>query len=139
MAPISSPNLGTPTCMDIVDVYNVDLEKFLVLNLVDLGTRFQHAVLIDDNASRTIIDTIETHWVSWAGYPRAVRADQGGDFRSNVFRDWLYRNSISLELTGTESPWQHSVVEMGLAPCSENRVVQEQVVIWAGQSMEVPS
>ena len=52
-------------------------ENFFLLNILDLATGFNLGILLKNKISIAVAEAFKTYWLSWAGPPGRVVADQG--------------------------------------------------------------
>ena len=63
--------------------------KTCILTLLDLFTKYAAAVPIADQRAVTVIRALDEHWVQRLGAPRKLHSDQGTNFESQLFNDYL--------------------------------------------------
>ena len=85
-------------------------QRYFGLNVVDMATRFSLILFLANERSAETARAFREGWMSWAGAPDTVLADQGAEFRKDFLVD-MERFGIKLRLTATEAPWQHGVTE----------------------------
>ena len=82
------------------------------LNVVCRGTLFQMIIPL---WSRTFaLDMLQAYrggWQRWARDPKQVVLDPAGENLHDIFLDLLELNSVELEITAAESPWQAGITE----------------------------
>ena len=79
-----------------------------VFHILDDATRFHlgQRITRDTQAS---IRTTKQMWIQWAGAPQEILHDQGGEFVSQPWKDFLQAHSIQPVLTA--APWQRGRIE----------------------------
>ena len=73
---------------DSLEVKDLQGNRYTVLNLVDMGTCFQQAIVLGegggDPSAQSVLEGMQQHWISWAGHPHTFIADRGTSFRGEV-------------------------------------------------------
>ena len=63
--------------IDLLEVVDIKGQKYMVMNMVCIGTTFQlcHVVRVGHGqcSSSTALGALQTRWFSWAGHPEAIR------------------------------------------------------------------
>ena len=59
-----------------------------------------------------MIELFEQRWVSWAGQPREVYVDPGGEFVSDAFAAKMQASGIHVNMSASDSHWQLSRTEI---------------------------
>ena len=82
--------------------------QIYVFHILDDATRFHlgQRITRDTQAS---IRTTKQMWIQWAGSPQEILHDQGGEFVSQPWKDFLQAHSIQPVLTA--APWQRGRIE----------------------------
>ncbi len=65
---------------DLLRVHDVDGRAYVVLSLACWGSRYHVAVLLERKGSTTCPKKFLRYWVNWAGSPRKLQYDSGGEF-----------------------------------------------------------
>ena len=63
--------------IDLKWVKDATGQTFFLLNILDLAIGFNLGILLKDKSSKSVADAFKTYWLSWAGPPGRVVADQG--------------------------------------------------------------
>ena len=78
-------NLG----IDVLEVKDIADEPCLCLNILDVGTTFQHVVLLRQGrgspSSRECLDSFVSLWVGWAGWPQTLSCVRSWRSQSRCF------------------------------------------------------
>ena len=96
-----------------MDTFEVELSrrKLKVLNIIDLATHFQMCVPLWKGIEiKRIRKAYRCFWKRWAGPPKKVITDGGGEF-GQEWTDMLFRDGSIHETTAAYSPWQNGVCE----------------------------
>ena len=80
-----------------------------VLHCIDEASMFHLGRRIPTRQPDQIIKTFSEFWSSWSGNPKIIYADPAGEFRSQIWEDFLQSKNIAFELT-TEA-WQRGRIE----------------------------
>ena len=83
-------------------------QNYYVIHVIDEATRF-HLGLRSQRDIQTTIKTLHQIWFQWAGYPRQIAHDQGGEFMTNEWKDLLLEHGIQPILSA--APWQRGRIE----------------------------
>lgn len=79
-----------------------------VLHVLDESTRFHVGQRITRDGNNSI-RMMKQLWMSWAGPPKIIAHDQGGEFISQPWKDFLQTNGIQPYLSA--APWQRGRIE----------------------------
>ena len=79
-----------------------------MIHILDEATRFHLGLRIQRNIQPTI-KALHQIWFQWAGYPRQIAHDQGGEFMTEDWKNLLLENGIQPILSA--APWQRGRVE----------------------------
>eukprot|EP00973_Karenia_brevis_P096030 12430305-Karenia_brevis.AAC.1 len=88
--------------IDVNYLADSDGTTFILLNMVDTGTRYQiEAVLREGRGTPTslrCLDTMMQTWISWGAYPKEIVADRGlnnrGIFATELSAGGVYCSNI---------------------------------------------
>ena len=80
-----------------------------VLHCIDEASMFHIGRRLPTRQPDQIIKTFSEFWSSWSGNPKTIYADPAGEFRSQIWEDFLQSKNIAFELT-TEA-WQRGRIE----------------------------
>ena len=83
-------------------------QNYYVIHVIFDATRF-HLGLRSQRDIQTNIKTLHQIWFQWAGYPRQIAHDQGGDFMTNEWKDLLLEHGVQPILSA--APWQRGRIE----------------------------
>jgi IS30 family transposase len=112
--------------VDLLEIQDMDSVRYDVMSIVDLGSRYHVAVLLEDKSSQTVARNFARYWVQWAGAPKKVMHDQGCEFKGR-FERLMERLNIETYVTPTDSAWQNGVVERhgGILKAMHRHIVQQ--------------
>ena len=82
--------------------------KAYVLHILDDATRF-HLGQRTRRESEVTSRLVKNMWFQWAGFPKQIIHDQGGEFMTQEWKDLLCQNGIQPILTA--APWQRGRIE----------------------------
>ena len=93
------PNQAAPASMKTVFRFNQSLQadtmwiktrdnKLPVLSIVDEGTKFQCACLIDSEKAEHYIRALKRHWIAHFGTPQRLITDEGRGWLNDDFTEW---------------------------------------------------
>jgi putative transposase len=86
-------------------------KSFRTLNIIDQYNRKCLAIEIGHNLpARKVIETVE-HAIKEYGIPRGIRTDNGSEFTSLLFQEWLENNNIEWVKIQKGKPQQNAIVE----------------------------
>ncbi len=88
---------------DLLTVRDLDGRAYEVLSWVYWGSRYRVAVLLKRKDSATWANKCLKYWVSWAGAPRKLQYDRGGEFEG-CFEAMMERLNIECYGAPTEAP-----------------------------------
>ena len=80
------------------------------VNAVDMASRFQIVATCESKHPRVVFATFMGVWCSWAGLPKAVLSDRGGEFNKE-FSEELEAMNVELISSAAISPTQNAVCE----------------------------
>jgi hypothetical protein len=72
--------------IDLTWVKDARGEKFYLLNILDLAIGFNLGVLLKDKSSKSVTEAFKVYWLTWAGPPGKVVADQGRESFGTILR-----------------------------------------------------
>ena len=79
-----------------------------VLHILDEATRF-HLGKRTVRDSQAFVQCVKQLWCDWAGSPQHVSHDEGGEFMSQTWKDFLQENGIHAIVSA--APWQRGRIE----------------------------
>ena len=82
-----------------------------VLSIKDRGSGFLLAIPLADKSSQGVVDTIKYHFIATFGIPNTIVTDRGGEFVSNVFREFCFHTGIHHQTTCAYNPKSNGLVE----------------------------
>lgn len=90
---------------------NENLSKAYLLVIVDSATRWTEVILLKDIESQTIVNKFYNEWISRYPIPQQIHTDQGKQFISSTFTDYVKSLGIKSTTTLTENPQGNSICE----------------------------
>ena len=69
---------GDHVAVDLFVLDDINRESFTFLNVIDIATRFQVVTVCRSKRPDDVWGAFENCWLSWAGPPDKLTADQGG-------------------------------------------------------------
>ena len=81
-----------------------------ILNVVDLGTNYQVAELIENKEPKTVWRAFWSVWCRVFGVPQYVSMDEGREFRGD-FAQWCAQHGTIVFRAAARAPWQQGKVE----------------------------
>lgn len=106
----TAENFNDVVGVDLLLLHDSENEPYTVLSIVDFASRYHNAVLVHDKKPATVARAFARFWLRWAGSPRKVIHDQGGEFQGSFARLMDKLNTGSY-VTGSEAGWQNGMVE----------------------------
>ena len=91
--------------MDLVSWRSGKGTEFHFVHFIDEGTLF-HLGAECSQGAEGVIELFEQRWVSWAGQPREVYVDPGGEFVSDAFAAKMQASGIHVHMSASDSHWQ---------------------------------
>ena len=85
--------------------------KFPVLSVVDEGTKYQAAQLVNGQSSDDFIQALERHWVAHFGPPQRLVTDEGRGWLGIQFERWSDEQGIHHVVAAGEAHEQLALVE----------------------------
>ena len=110
--PIEVPNgPNVEWAMDFMSDSLANGSKFRTLNVIDQFNRKCLRIEISRNMpSRTVIETLQRA-IEEHGKPQGIRTDNGPEFTSFMFQDWLEANAIKWIKIQKGKPQQNAIIE----------------------------
>ena len=114
------PSLKPVVCMPLAAKFNevicMDLKEFTknkiwILHLIDAGTRYSAACLINTKRKDVIVACIFRMWIAYFGSPVKFLSDNGGEFGNDVLQEMSEKLGVITETTAAESPFSNGIVE----------------------------
>ena len=111
---------------DLLTVHDVDGKAYEVLSLVCWGSCYHVAVLLKTKSSALVAKMFIRQWVNWAGAPRKLQYDRGGEFEGH-FEAMLERLNIESYVVPTDAAWQAGLGERhgGIMKTMHRAIVHE--------------
>lgn len=97
--------------MDFVHDATSSGKKLRCLTVIDDATREVPALHVDTSLSAKKVTIVLEATAKTRGFPRAIRVDNGPEFRSHFFQRWAARNRIQIEYTEPGKPTQNAFIE----------------------------
>ena len=85
--------------------------KFPILSVVDEGTKYQAAQLVNGETSDDFIQSLERHWLAHFGPPQRLVTDEGRGWLSIQFEQWSDEQGIHHVVAAGEAHEQLALVE----------------------------
>ncbi|CAE7500597.1 RE1, partial [Symbiodinium sp. CCMP2456] len=110
------PKLST-ICADIGHwVHPHTEESVYFMLIIDEGSRYRTARIISRGPrqapnAQQCLHYLQEGWVQYFGYPRCLRLDPAGAFRSQAVEDWCDRHSVFLDIIPGEAHWKIGACE----------------------------
>ena len=100
-------------------IHPVTHEKWQFVMMVDEGSRYRVARMILHGKQKHVsasqfISVLQESWVSYFGYPRTLRVDPDGAFRSHELATFCDQQQIFLDIIPGEAHWKLSVCERSI-------------------------
>ena len=89
--------------------YTYQIAKTFI-NAVDMASKFQIVAPCESKHPRVVFATYLGVWCSWAGLPKAVLSDRGGEFHKE-FSEELEAMNVQLLQAAVKSPTQNAACE----------------------------
>jgi IS30 family transposase len=111
---------------DLLTVHDVDGTAYEVLSLVCWGSRYHVAKILKAKSSVTVAKKFLRYWVNWAGSPKRLHYDCGGEFEGK-FETMLERLNIESYVVPTDAAWQAGLGERhgGILKTMHRAIVHE--------------
>ena len=82
-----------------------------VLSMKDRASGFLLAIPLKDRSSQGVVDSIKYHFIASFGLPNIIVTDRGGEFLSNIFREFCVTTGIHHQTTCAYNPASNGLVE----------------------------
>ena len=92
--------------IDLKWIKDVAGNTYYLFNILDLATGFNLGLALRDKSAATLADAFKKQWLSWAGAPTKIVADQGREGFSEFTKVARYLGA-SFKMQGLEAPWQN--------------------------------
>ena len=79
--------------------------------MIDEFTRFSNVAINKSKATPVVRKRFTQCWISLFGSPNRVFSDNGGEFKSNEFKDMCENFNIKVVPTPAEAPWSNGICE----------------------------
>ena len=91
-------------------------ESFQFMLVIDEGSRFRTARILSEGSRQTpnaptCLNYLQEGWIQYFGYPRCLRLDPAGVFRSTAVEDWCDKHGIFLDIVPGEAHWKIGTCE----------------------------
>ena len=96
--------------IDLKWIKDVAGNTFYLFNMLDLATCFNLGLCIPDKRPATLVKAFKQYWLSWAGAPTKIVADQGREGFTDFTKCARYLGA-AFKMTALEAPWQNGMVE----------------------------
>ncbi|KAF9752782.1 hypothetical protein NGRA_3410, partial [Nosema granulosis] len=88
-----------------------DKDQVMILVVIDIFSKWSETYLLRNISSKEILRKLDEDWIKKWGKPKALLSDQGTQFISHEFTDYLALNDIKHIISSTYNPTGNSVVE----------------------------
>ena len=116
------PNSAAPSAIPSAKDFNQQVQadilwikdkenKYPILSIVDVGTRFQAASLVRGEAAEYLIGALEKCWIRHFGAPRQLHTDEGRGWLGEQFQNWSTDRMIEHLVAPGEAHERLGVVE----------------------------
>ena len=123
-APLNVTELNELWSIDFMCTRKVNAFKFMLLNVVDVGTRMVPVMKVERSfTSLDVTDELEKA-ILLKGKPKRIITDNGAEFTSAHFKLWCLRNEIVHHITNKGSPAENCFVE-SFNSCVRREVLDE--------------
>ena len=96
--------------IDLKWIKDVANNQYYLFNVLDFATGFNLGICLQDKSANTLTNAFKQFWLSWAGAPTKIVADQGREGFSDFTR--CAKNlGAAFKMQGLEAPWQNGMVE----------------------------
>ena len=111
---------------DLLTVHDVDGVAYEVLSLVCWGSRYHVAKILKTKSSISVAKKFLRYWVNWAGAPKRLHYDRGGEFEGK-FETMLERLNVESYVVPTDAAWQAGLGERhgGILKTMHRAIVHE--------------
>ena len=97
-----------------VNPHNQQSVQFMLV--IDEGSRFRTARILSEGSrqspnAQTCLHYLQEGWVQYFGYPRCLRLDPAGVFRSTAVEEWCDKHAIHLDIVPGEAHWKIGTCE----------------------------
>ena len=97
-----------------VHPHSEESHQFMII--VDEGSRFRAGRILSSGSkqspnAQSCLSYLQEGWVQYFGFPRALRLDPAGAFRSAAVEAWCDKHSIFLDIVPGEAHWKIGTVE----------------------------
>ena len=96
--------------MDLIDLRFMG-HQILIMNMVDIYSRFVHAEIISDKSAESTLAVILGYCRIAGRPPSCLFADNGSEFSNTVVKEWCSRNDVEFFTTSPYSPWSNGITE----------------------------
>ena len=103
-------NFNDHVAVDLFWVKDVIGNKYTMLNVVDVATKFQVVTPVKSKRPDDVMNGLERCWMDWAGPPARLNCDMGGEF-NREFGDTLEAMGVDHVYAGVQAPWQNGLCE----------------------------
>ncbi|KAF9761210.1 Gag-Pol polyprotein [Nosema granulosis] len=86
-------------------------EQVMILVIIDVFSKWTQIYPLNNITSREVIRKLDREWFQKWGSPNDLLSDQGKQFVSQEFTDYLVSNNIKHLISSTYNPTGNSVVE----------------------------
>ena len=123
--------VGEQMHVDLLIVEDGRRQGYPVVHVTDAVSRFQLASVLADKSSKSVIHFLKVHVFPILGVPKVMVADQGREFVSQEFADFMDFHNIYVRHIGVQAPWQNGLAERsgGALKALTGAIVSQHVVL----------
>jgi len=111
-APLRTPEVINDTwSMDFMHDQLSDGRSFRAFNVIDDFNREGLGIEVDLSLPAARVTRALDRIIEWRGKPKAIRLDNGPEYRGHVLEDWAGRNKVALQFIQPGKPQQNGFVE----------------------------
>ena len=107
--------------IDLKWVKDATGETFYLFNILDLATGFNLRILLKDKSAKAVSEAFKNYWLTWAGPPGRVVADQGKE-SFGTFSELMRQLGTHFNLIALEAPWQNGMVDTVACSVTSSRL-----------------
>ena len=96
--------------IDLKWIKDVADNTYYLFNILDLATGFNLGLCLPNKSPKTLSQAFKQFWISWAGAPVKIVADQGRE-GFGEFEECARHLGAAFKMTSLEAPWQNGMVE----------------------------
>jgi putative transposase len=110
-APKDVEDANTLWSIDFMCTRKVNSFRFMILNIIDVGTRISPAMIVERSFTSCDVTEELDRAIDRCGKPSGIITDNGTEFTSTHFKIWCKRRGITHHLTNKGCPAENCFVE----------------------------